>query len=204
MKLIVGLGNPGSKYSHNRHNTGFYAVDFLASRHSINIKQNECHSTTGKGEIAGNEVVLAKPKTYVNASGEAVAALMSKYRVKPEEIVVIYDDLDMPLGRTRVRRDGSSGGHNGLKSIIAETGSLQFNRLKIGIGRPDEGRSERASEDEIVGYVLSDFTPAEVAVFKETLPVAALAVETILAEGIEAAMNKFNKTVKPKTEKKTE
>lgn len=200
MKLIVGLGNPGKKYAFNRHNTGFHVLDTLAERHCIEIKKNDCNSLLGMGEISGVTVLAAKPKTYVNSSGKAVAAIMARYKVKPEDIIVIYDDLDMPMGRIRVRTSGSSGGHNGLKSIIAETGSSQFNRVKVGIGRPDEGRTERASEEEIVDYVLSNFTESEMMKMLITYRNAAAAVETILAEGMEAAMNKFNKTAREKPE----
>jgi peptidyl-tRNA hydrolase, PTH1 family len=196
MKLIIGLGNPGSKYTWNRHNTGFHILDMLAEKHCITVKKTECNSLTGAGEIGGVPVILAKPKTYVNVSGKAVSSLMAKYDVKLENVIVIHDDLDMPLGRIRVRPNGSSGGHNGLKSIIAQTGSAQFDRVKVGIGRPDEGREERASEDEIVDYVLSDFTPDEKIKMLVALRNAAAAVETILAEGMEAAMNKFNKAAK--------
>jgi len=202
MKLIFGLGNPGKKYAFNRHNAGFCVLDTLAERHEISLTKNDSNSIVGPGEISGVTVLLVKPKTYVNSSGRAVRALMTKFKVKPEDIIVVYDDLDMPLGRIRVRSNGSSGGHNGLKSIIAETGSARFNRVKIGIGRPDEGRDERASEEEIVDYVLNDFTEGELIKMIIAYRNASAAVETILSEGITAAMNKFNKSTREKPEKK--
>jgi len=193
MKLIVGLGNPGRQYAYNRHNTGFHVIDTLAERHNVSIKKNAFKSIIGLSEISGDTVLLAKPKTFVNASGKAVAAMMDEFKVKPGDLIIVYDDLDMPLGRIRVRPNGSSGGHNGLKSIIASIGSSDFARVKIGIGRPDEGSGERASEEEIVEYVLSDFTRDEMMKMLVAFRNAAAAVETILAEGTEAAMNKFNK-----------
>jgi peptidyl-tRNA hydrolase, PTH1 family len=196
MRIVLGLGNPGSKYNWNRHNVGFHVLDMLAEKFGINVKKAECNALTGAGEISGIPVILAKPKTYVNVSGRAVSALMERYKAKLSDIIVIHDDLDMPLARIRVRTSGSSGGHNGLKSIIAQTGSKEFGRIKVGIGRPDEGRSDRASEDEIVDYVLSNFTPEEKDKMLEAFGNAAAAVETILAEGMEAAMNKFNKSGK--------
>jgi len=203
MKLIVGLGNPGKKFSQNRHNTGFHTVEYLAEKHSIQVKHNECKSVTGKGNIADNQVVIARPKTYVNLSGEAVLSLMGKYRVTPQDIIVIYDDLDLPVGRIRIRPNGSSGGHNGLKSIIAEIGT-EFNRVKIGIGRPEKTESLMTPENKVVSHVLSNFAGEEAEIMKKAIPVAVEAIETILSEGITSAMNKYNKTAREKPEKKAE
>jgi PTH1 family peptidyl-tRNA hydrolase len=193
MKLIVGLGNPGKAYTHNRHNIGFRCINHLARLHSIPVKQHQCKSQTGTGKIAGVEVLLAKPKTFVNQSGEAVGRLMRRYGIPVNDLIVIYDDLDLPLGKLRLRPSGSAGGHKGINSIISALGSEDFPRIKAGIGRPTtEDGAAITDEDVIVGYVLSDFTPQEEAAIKPAIATAAEAVDCILTEGITAAMNKFN------------
>jgi PTH1 family peptidyl-tRNA hydrolase len=193
MKLIVGLGNPGKTYAHNRHNIGFRCLNHLARLHSIQVKKHQCQSQTGSGRIAGGEVLLAKPKTFVNLSGEAVGPLMRRYKIKANDLIVIYDDLDLPLGKLRLRPGGSAGGHKGIKSIISALGSNDFCRIKVGIGRPTkEDGTVIADEDAIVNYVLSDFTPHEEAVIKPAIDTVAGAIDCILTEGIVAAMNKFN------------
>ena len=193
MKLIVGLGNPGKAYAHNRHNIGFRCINHLARLHSISIKGHQCQSQVGTGKIAGVEVLLAKPKTFVNLSGEAVGRLMRKYSIPVNNLIVIYDDLDLPLGKLRLRPGGSAGGHKGINSIISALGSEDFPRIKVGIGRPTtEDAAAITDEDVIVGHVLSDFTPQEEAAIKPAIATAAEAIHCILTEGIVAAMNKFN------------
>jgi peptidyl-tRNA hydrolase, PTH1 family len=193
MKIIVGLGNPGKTYAHNRHNIGFRCLNHLAKLHSIQVKKHQCQSQVGTGKIAGVEVLLAKPKTFVNLSGEAVRSLMRKYKIPVTDLIVIYDDLDLPLGKLRLRTGGSAGGHKGIKSIISALGSKDFCRIKVGISRPtDEDGNPLSDEDVIVGYVLSDFTPQEEAAIKPTIATVAEAIDCILTEGIIAAMNKFN------------
>lgn len=193
MKLIVGLGNPGKTYAHNRHNVGFRCLNYLAKLHSIPVKKHQCRSQVGIGKIAGIEVLLAKPKTFVNLSGEAVGRLAQKYKIAVNDLIVIYDDLDLPLGKLRLRAGGSAGGHKGINSIISALGSKDFPRIKVGIGRPTkEDGTAITDEDVIVGYVLSNFTPQEEAAIKPTIVTAAEAIHCILTEGIVAAMNKFN------------
>jgi len=193
LKLIVGLGNPGKAYAHNRHNIGFRCINHLARLHSISIKGHQCQSQVGTGKIAGVEVLLAKPKTFVNLSGEAVGRLMRKYSIPVNNLIVIYDDLDLPLGKLRLRPGGSAGGHKGINSIISALGSEDFPRIKVGIGRPTtEDAAAITDEDVIVGHVLSDFTPQEEAAIKPAIATAAEAIHCILTEGIVAAMNKFN------------
>ena len=193
MKLIVGLGNPGKAYAHNRHNIGFRCINHLARLHSISIKGHQCQSQVGTGKIAGVEVLLAKPKTFVNLSGEAVGRLMRKYSIPVNNLIVIYDDLDLPLGKLRLRPSGSAGGHKGINSIISALGSEDFPRIKVGIGRPTtEDGAVITDEDVIVGHVLSDFTPQEEAAIKPAIATAAETIHCILTEGIVAAMNKFN------------
>jgi PTH1 family peptidyl-tRNA hydrolase len=193
MKLIVGLGNPGKAYAHNRHNIGFRCINYLARLHSIPVKKHQCRSQVGIGKIAGIEVLLAKPKTFVNKSGEAVERLMHKYNISTDDLIVIYDDLDLPLGKLRLRPEGSAGGHKGINSIISALASEGFPRIKVGIGRPTtEDGTAITDEDVIVGYVLSDFTPQEDPAIKPTIATVAEAIHCILTEGITAAMNRFN------------
>ena len=193
MKLIIGLGNPGKNYAHNRHNIGFRCINHLAKQYAIQVKQHSCHAQIGQGKIAGIEVLLAKPKTYVNESGKAVSQLLRKYKISSQDLLVICDDLDLPLGKIRIRQGGSAGGHKGIKSIISALGSQDFARIKVGIGRPmDEDGKTLSNEDAIVGYVLSDLTTAEDKLIKPAIATVAEAVERFLIDGITAAMNEFN------------
>jgi PTH1 family peptidyl-tRNA hydrolase len=192
MKLIVGLGNPGRNYVNNRHNVGFKCLDAFAREHGIALTQRGARSKLGTGEVANIRIVLAKPQTFMNLSGEAVAALMRRYKLSKEDILVIYDDLDLPLGRIRIREKGSSGGHKGVKSIIDRIGSQEFLRIRVGIS-PSQGIDSASSpEVDAVEHVLSDFTPEEKAVMKEVYPGVAAAIHCLLTEGITSAMNKYN------------
>jgi PTH1 family peptidyl-tRNA hydrolase len=193
LKLIIGLGNPGSIYARNRHNIGYRCINHLAKLHSIEVKRRQCHSQIGIGNIADVKVLLAKPMTFVNQSGEAVGCLLRRYDVTPSDLIVIYDDLDLPLGKLRLRPDGSAGGHKGMNSIISAMGSEDFPRIKVGIGRPTkEDGTAITDEDAIVNYVLSDFTPREDDIIKSAIAQVAKAIQSILTDGITAAMNKFN------------
>ncbi len=192
MKLIIGLGNPGKEYAHNRHNVGFRCINRLAKLHSINVKQHQCQSQIGVSTIVGMKVLLAKPKTYVNLSGNAVSQLMRKHGISTSDLVIIYDDLDLPLGKMRIRPNGSSGGHRGIKSIIAALGTQDFCRIKIGIGRPNATDETDHDTDTAVDHVLSDFNREEEQLIKPAISRAAEAVECIIAEDITTAMNKFN------------
>lgn len=193
MNIIVGLGNHGSHYRLNRHNIGFRCIDYIADQFSIPVKKRLCNSDTGQGNIAGCEVLLVKPRTYVNLSGEAIACLLDKFHVKPVNLIVIHDDLDLPTGRIRLRLGGKSGGHRGIRSIIDCTNSGEFNRVRIGISRPANTGSRHGDEDEIVDYVLGDFPLQEEEIVKTAVASVAEAVECILTDGIETAMNRFNR-----------
>jgi len=192
MKLIIGLGNPGRDYVNNRHNAGFKCIDLFAREHGISLTQRGARSKLGTGELAGTKIVLAKPQTFMNLSGEAVSALMRRYKLSPEDILVIHDDLDLPLGKIRIRERGSSGGHNGLKSIIARLGTQDFPRIRVGISPAEDSDGAVAPEVDAVEHVLSDFTDAEKTVMREVYPRVAAAIQCILEEGIAAAMNKYN------------
>ena len=183
MKLIVGLGNPGKAYTRNRHNVGFRCIDHFARLHHIPLTERRQRAKVGMGVVADTEVVLAKPRTFMNRSGEAVSQLLRRFKISVEDLIVICDDMDLPLGRVRIRRRGSSAGHKGLQSIIDSLGSQDFPRIRVGIGRPDG--------DE-VSYVLSDFTPEEKQVIEKAVATVSDAIHCILAEGIEAAMSRYN------------
>lgn len=183
--LIVGLGNPGAEYHNTRHNVGFRVVDRLAEQHRIDTGRVEKRARVGYGRIRDVPVVLVKPVTYMNLSGESVGPLLRMLELRPEDVVVVTDDLDLPTGRLRLRRGGSAGGHNGLKSLIQHLGTQEFPRVRIGVGRP---RQEGATVD----HVLGRFGRAELEPIQHAILDAAEAVETILIEGIEAAMNRYN------------
>jgi peptidyl-tRNA hydrolase, PTH1 family len=193
MKLIIGLGNPGKIYARNRHNVGFRSIDYLAKLHTIGTHRRQCHAQIGTGQIAEVKVVLAKPVTFVNQSGEAAGCLLRSYDLKPSDFIVIHDDLDLPLGKLRLRPDGSAGGHKGMNSIISGLGSEDIPRIKVGIGRPmNPDGTAITDEEKIVDYVLSDFTPKEDDIIKAAIAQVAKAIQSILTEGVTAAMNKFN------------
>jgi PTH1 family peptidyl-tRNA hydrolase len=183
-KLIVGLGNPGRKYAHNRHNVGFQCLDRLAQAHGLSFTQRRAKASLALGKIADVRVVLARPLTYMNHSGQAVRPLVSFYKLSIEDILVIHDDLDLPLGTTRLRPEGGSGGHKGMRSIIEALGSQAFPRLRVGIGRPPG--------NDAVSYVLSDFTADEQITLESVYERVVAAVELFLRESIEAAMNAYN------------
>jgi PTH1 family peptidyl-tRNA hydrolase len=185
--MIVGLGNPGSRYMANRHNIGFMAVERLGKAHDIKLGSGRYKSRQGEGRIAGRPVILVQPQTFMNRSGDAVGPLAAYYRVEPENILVIYDELDLPLGTLRLREQGGTGGHNGMKSLVNHQGQ-GFPRMRLGIGRP-AGRMDPAA------HVLQDFSAEERPVVEEVLREAQQAVETFLREGIDLAMTRHNGAV---------
>lgn len=191
MLLIVGLGNPGAEYEATRHNAGFMLIDRMAGARSCRFKRAGRALWT-KAVISGREAVLAKPQTFMNLSGEAVAELKDAFGVDICDLTVAYDDLDLPLGRIRLRRGGGSGGHRGIESIIQCLGSRDFQRLRLGIGRP----SPPSSED-TVSYVLSPFSPDQSHGLGKMLDAGEQSIEAIAAEGIGAAMNRFNSATLP-------
>ncbi len=194
MKLIVGLGNPGYLYARNRHNIGFICVSHLARVQNIRFDRKQGQARTGIGNIARYRAVLARPQTYMNASGESVSALMKKLNVNPDDLIVIHDDLDLPPGKIRLRLGGGSGGHKGIDSIIARTGTRDFYRIRVGIGRPDtsDKTSPEAKEEAVVAYVLNDFTKEEKKTIDEVIPSVGEAIACLLSEGLTVAMNKYN------------
>ncbi len=185
MKLIVGLGNPGREYQHSRHNVGFMCIGRFARGHGIAFSRTEARSRVGSGTVSGTEVVLARPGTYMNLSGQAVALLLRRYKASPADLIVVHDDMDLSLGTIRVRALGSAGGHKGVQSIIAAVGTQEFARIRVGIGRPGDSGA--------IDYVLGDFAPSERAVMDEAAGQVSEALESIINEGTEAAMNRFNR-----------
>jgi len=185
--LIAGLGNPGRKYQKNRHNVGFMAVERLGDAHGISLGRVEQRAVVGSGHLAGRSVILAKPQLYMNKSGDAIGPLVNYYRIDPGDVLVIYDDLDLPLGTLRLREEGGAGGHNGMKSIIQQLGN-GFPRLRLGIGRPP-GRMPPAA------YVLQDFGDEEWPIVEQVLDRAVDAVDVFLRDGVELAMSRFNGSV---------
>jgi len=183
--LIVGLGNPGREYRGTRHNVGFMLLDRLAENLGVSFSRVESRSLVTKAEFLGSKLILVKPQTYMNLSGQAVSSLLRFYKVPLERLLVIYDDVDLPLGTLRLRPDGGSAGHKGMQSIIEKLGAQEFPRLRIGVSRPP-GRMEAAD------YVLQDFSKAESELLQEVLRRGTEAVLAFVGEGIVAAMNQFN------------
>ncbi len=191
MKLIVGLGNPGIEYQFTPHNLGFLAVDRIAQQCGVEIRNRQCRALTGRAVIAGETVLLAKPETYMNLSGMSVRELVDEYQVDPaKDLIVIYDELDLPLGAIRIRKQGSSAGHNGIKSILGALESQSVMRIRLGIG-PEHALGDGAK------YVLGEFRKAQYPLIDEVLETASEAAKTILTHGVDAAMNKYNRKVEP-------
>jgi PTH1 family peptidyl-tRNA hydrolase len=184
--LIVGLGNPGSEYAAHRHNVGFWVVDALARAHGLAFSRRRgMVSLVAEGSIGDAQVVLAKPQTFMNLSGKAVGRLSQSYQIAPALLLVVFDDLDLPLGRLRLRPEGGAGGHKGMRSIIERLGTQAFPRLRVGIDRPP-GKMDPAE------YVLQPFSTQELAVARDAVETAVSAVECWLTAGIEAAMGRYN------------
>lgn len=185
MYIIAGLGNPGSQYENTRHNAGFRVMDILADRMGILIEEKKHKALCGRGVLEGQKVILLKPQTFMNASGESIRAAADFYKAEPEEVLVVYDDISLEPGQLRIRAKGSAGGHNGMKNIIAHLGTQEFPRVKVGIGEKPKGM-------DLADYVLSRFSKGEQELMDQAFKEAARAVAVILGQGIESAMNEFN------------
>lgn len=198
MFIIAGLGNPKKEYDNTRHNIGFELIDALAEKHHIPVMDVKHRALTGKGMIEGHKVILAKPLTFMNLSGESVRALVDYYKIDCEkELIVVSDDINLPPGQIRIRKSGSAGGHNGLKNIIAQLGSEAFARIRIGVGEKPKGY-------DLADYVLGHFSKEEKELMKEGLLKAASAVEFILDGEIDHAMNEYNRKVSVKKQQENE
>ena len=184
--LVVGLGNPGSKYENTRHNMGFLALDILAEKEKFTFSKLRFKAWTATAELGGEKVLVMKPQTYMNLSGESVGEAARFYKIPPEHVLVISDDISIGAGKLRIRPSGSAGGHNGLKSIIQHLGSDRFPRIKVGVGSPQH------EDHDIVDWVIGKPMGEDAKVLRQTLEKAADAVSTVIAQGPEKAMNKFN------------
>lgn len=186
MYIIAGLGNPTKEYEGTRHNVGFMAVDALAEKYGISVTACKHKALIGKGAINGTKVMLVKPLTYMNASGEAIRAVVDYYKIDPaQELIVIYDDISLDAGQLRIRKKGSAGGHNGIKNIIAQLGHDSFQRIKIGVGEKPKGY-------DLIDYVLGHFSKEELAVIQDSLEQADGALQMMLEGKADAAMNEYN------------
>lgn len=185
MYIIAGLGNPGKEYEGSRHNVGFMTLDTLADRYRIDIREKAHKALIGKGMIEGNKVILVKPQTYMNLSGESIRSVMDYYKTEPSEFIVIYDDISLEPGQIRIRKKGSAGGHNGIKNIIAHLGTQEFPRIRIGVG-------EKPPRMDLADYVLSRFPKEEKEEMEQAFQDGAAAAVSMMNEGIDTAMNRFN------------
>ena len=192
MYIIVGLGNPGKQYENTRHNMGFLAVDLLAEKYNIDVNKIKFKALVGEGRIAGQKVLLVKPQTYMNLSGEAVRQAMDFYKIDPEELIVIYDDIDIPTGTFRIRKKGSPGTHNGMRNIFQHIQTNDFPRIRVGIGS--------GKKDNLAGYVTGGISKSEQEILADVLKNSADAAACIIEKGIDKAMNEYN--VRPNKEKK--
>ena len=185
MLLIVGLGNPGARYTSTRHNVGFRFIDLLAKRADIRLSERRAKAVLGRGQFAGQEVVLAKPRTFMNNSGEGIEYLIARFGGPPSSLLVVYDEMALPVGRIRLRKSGSHAGHNGIRSIIAAVRTEEFPRLRIGVGQPAQG-------GESIPHVLGRFSKEEEPLIANAVQDAAAAVQCMLEENIDIAMNRYN------------
>ncbi len=187
MFIIAGLGNPSDEYAGTRHNAGFDVIDAIADKYNISVTERKYRAFCGKGVIEGQKVLLLKPQTYMNLSGESLRGAMDFYKIDPEtELLVVFDDISLDIGQLRIRKKGSAGGHNGVKSIISHLGTNVFQRIKVGVG-------EKPKEYDLADYVLGHFSKEEKKLMKDGYKNAVEAVELILRGELEAAMNQFNK-----------
>ena len=186
MKLIAGLGNPGREYDGSRHNAGFMALDALAGQLGISVETKKWKGLIGQGMLEGEKVLLVKPQTYMNLSGECIRAIVDFYKIEPEDVLVLFDDISLDVGQLRIRKKGSAGGHNGIKSMIACLGTMDFPRIKIGIG-------EKPPKMDLADYVLGHFPPEELRLMEEAAKEAAQAVKDIYCQGLDTAMNRYNR-----------
>ena len=189
MKLIVGLGNPGMQYAATRHNIGFEVIDSIAETYNISVMKNKYKALIGDGTIGGEKVILMKPQTYMNLSGEAVKACMDFHKISNEDLIVIYDDISLEVGQLRLRKSGSAGGHNGIKNIIAQLGTQEFPRIKFGVG-------EKPAGWDLANYVLGRFSEADMKIIGPRVGDAVKATEMIVRDGVEKAMNNYNNKVR--------
>lgn len=185
MYIIVGLGNPGKKYEHTRHNVGFDVIDRFAEKHDIKMDRLKHKALIGEGRIAGEKVVLIKPQTYMNLSGESLISAVNFYKPDMDKVVVVYDDIDIDIGHIRIRKKGSAGSHNGMKSIISNLSTQDFPRFRVGVGRPESGR-------DLADFVLSRVSKTEEGKMMESIDNTVSALEVMIESDLDLAMNRYN------------
>ena len=186
MKVIVGLGNPGRQYERTRHNIGFAAIDYIDGKNQIEISSKKHKALIGSGYLGGQKVLLVKPQTFMNLSGESLRGVMDFYKLEPSDFIVIFDDISLDVGQLRIRIKGSAGGHNGIKSIISHLGSMDFPRIKIGVGEKPKGY-------DLTDYVLGHFSKGEIEIYDDVFPDVDDAVKLMVMDDISGAMNQYNK-----------
>lgn len=184
MRVIVGLGNPGNQYKGTRHNVGFDVIDYLADSHNIDIHKIKHKAMIGEGMIGQEKVMLVKPQTFMNLSGRSILEILQFYKIKPEQMIIVYDDIDIEIGRLRIRTKGSAGTHNGMKSVLYEIQSDVFPRIRVGIGKPEYA--------DLIHYVMGKFSQEDRELIDAAIKKAAEAIETIIKEGMNMAMNRYN------------
>ncbi|NQS75739.1 MAG: aminoacyl-tRNA hydrolase [Peptococcaceae bacterium] len=187
MKLIVGLGNPGREYAGTRHNIGFMVIDRLAHKLGVKVGRKKFKALFGQAQIGSKKVLLAKPQTYMNLSGQAVSALLRWHKLGPADLIVVFDDMDLPPGKLRIRPNGGSGGHKGIESIIISLGTKGFARLRIGVGKPTDPNFDGA------GYVLSRLAEEDIKTYAQSVNLAVEAIHSLINVGVERAMNEYNR-----------
>jgi PTH1 family peptidyl-tRNA hydrolase len=193
-RLVIGLGNPGENYAETRHNIGFMCIDVFAQLHKVAFARPRNKAKVAETRISNHDVVMGKPQTFMNLSGEPVGKLLRQHKVKPENLIVVYDDLDLPVGRIRIRLGGSSGGHKGINSIIEHISTQEFIRVRVGIGRPGVQEHNDDDSNRVISHVLSSFTQEEKPVINKIIPLVGKILDSLLADGLTATMNQYNAT----------
>ena len=203
MYIIAGLGNPGKEYQNTRHNMGFKVIDRIAEKYSISVNRTKFKALIGEGRIGTEKVILVKPQTYMNLSGESIREVMNFYKPEMENLIVIYDDFDIPTGSLRIRKKGSAGSHNGMKSVIYQLKDDSFPRIRVGIGAPDEEDKIQERDKQVIKHVIGKVSTKEMETFQEAIDKAADSVVCMIEEGTDIAMNRYNTAKKKKKKNKS-
>ena len=203
MYIIAGLGNPGKEYQNTRHNMGFKVIDRIAEKYSISVNRTKFKALIGEGRIGTEKVILVKPQTYMNLSGESIREVMNFYKPEMENLIVIYDDFDIPTGSLRIRKKGSAGSHNGMKSVIYQLKDDSFPRIRVGIGAPDDEDKIQERDKQVIKHVIGKVSTKEMETFQEAIDKAADSVVCMIEEGTDIAMNRYNTAKKKKKKNKS-
>ena len=204
MYIIAGLGNPGKEYENTRHNMGFKVIDRISEKYGISVTKNKFNALIGEGRIGTDKVILVKPQTYMNLSGNAVREIMNFYKPDIEDLIVIYDDFDIPTGSLRIRKKGSAGSHNGMKSIVQQLGDNGFPRIRVGIGAPEHLDESENREGKVINHVIGRISKSQMKDFEEAIDKASDSAVCIVENDVDTAMNRYNTAKKKKKKEKTE